>query len=81
MFIGKTRLNEIPSHTIYGSFPCSSEKVHPTPSIALQVVVRKLAGKGHSGSLVHLLPVLLKEGLVDLCGGGSKSRSSNKFLG
>jgi hypothetical protein len=38
------------------------------------------AGEGHGCRIVHLLPVLLEEGLVDLGLGGSQSGGSSEFL-
>jgi len=45
---------------------------------SLQVGV-VLVGEGHLGSILHLLLVLLKQGLVDGGGWGSKGRCGNEF--
>merc|ERR1712000_462205 len=45
----------------------------------LQVIIGLLTRQRHSGGSVHLLAVLLEEGLVDLGGGRSKGGGGNKF--
>ena len=45
----------------------------------LQVVII-LVRKGHSSGSLHLLLVLLEQGLVDLGSGRGQSRGSDKFL-
>lgn len=51
----------------------------PSPLATLQVRIL-LVGKRHVGGGLHLLLVLLENGLVDLDLGGSEGGSSNELL-
>ena len=46
----------------------------------LQVIIILLTRQRHGSSLVHLLPVLLEESLIDNGGGRGKSRGSDELL-
>ena len=48
--------------------------------LTIDQVVIILVRKGHSSGSLHLLLVLLEQGLVDLGSGRGQSRGSDKFL-
>lgn len=46
----------------------------------LQVIILILTRQGHGGGILHLLGILSQESLIDLGGGGSKSRGGDELL-